>query len=120
MSETIHVNPSRMTLHLDIVMYQRDDLWVGHCAQLDVLTSGPDRDKVFAGAQKICLAQVFNALATGKIGQLFRPPNPELLAVMLQARSEGMLTLAMRDHDADNLVQFQRLIAAQSPAQKAA
>ena len=101
-------------IRLDIILYRKGEYWIGHCLQLDVLTSGSDLNEVFADAEKVCAAQVLFALNHDKnLENLFRPPHSDLLRMMSMARVEGVLDLELvtevKEHQP---VQFHRLLAA--------
>lgn len=78
---------------LDVILYQRGPYWVGHCLQLDLLTSGTDPQIVREDIVRICVAQVKYAYANSLLDNLFRPANKGLQDRILKGLDEGGLAL---------------------------
>ena len=81
-------------LRLNVVLYKEGEYWVGHCIELDILTSGTDREQVYADTQYLCVAQICYAMHNDSdFSQLFRPPSAELTKMVATATQEGQLSL---------------------------
>lgn len=87
---------SPTTINLNVVLHKQGEYWVGHCVQLDILTSGPDQDKVWCDIQALIRAQIaYAVLKDPEFKNLFRPPSPELMRMMSLGRDLGQIVLVI-------------------------
>lgn len=84
------------TVQFDIVLYRRGPYWVGHCLQLDVLTSGTDPRAVEEDALRICVAQIQYAYQNDLLEDVLRPPNPHISRMILMGLNGDGLELRMK------------------------
>jgi len=82
------------SLRLDILVYQEEGKWVGHCMQLDVVGTGDTQTAAYEEAVHLSVAQLQYAYDHDSLEQLFRPPEPGLLGKLFAAKSCGTLRLS--------------------------
>lgn len=77
-------------LHLDVVLYKEDDVWVAECAQLGLVHADPDREVAWNAMPQLCVAHVCYAIVNdASLAHLFKPRSPRLEALLKSAAKEG-------------------------------
>ena len=103
------------TLRLDLVVEQEEGRWTAICIQLDLVATGETETEAFDRLQEICIEQIIHTLNTDNFGNLFRPPNRELLYRMFTARTLGYLHVELDKKSGGEAgldLEFQRLVTA--------
>lgn len=86
----------------NIVIYHDGDYWIGHCVELDLVTSGVDPHSVREDAVNVCMAQVMYALGNNLLGNLLRPPNQNIAKMMLEGQLKGELDIKLNTRTFDH------------------
>ena len=99
------------TIRLDILLVEEDGAWIGHCLQLDLVTSGTSQDEAYHKAIDVCAEHIRFAFAENRLEHLFVPQGPVLLKKMFEAQLQGCLRIELGREVGPEL-EFQRLAAA--------
>ncbi len=99
------------TVRLDILLFKEDGVWIGHCLQLDLVTSGETQDEAYERSTEVCYEHIKFAFAENRLEHLFVPQDPVLLRKMFEAQLQGCLRIELEKGTGPEL-EFQRLAAA--------
>ena len=64
---------SRPDFHVDVLLYQEDDQWVGHCLQLDLVEAGATRQEAQEHIVDVIRAHIEYALENDNMEYVFHP-----------------------------------------------
>lgn len=77
-----------IALHLDVLVY-KEDIWIAHCLQLDLVTTADSDDKAIADMRDVIKAHIEFAAQNDNWEHLFKPAPPEVWAQIFELQRKG-------------------------------
>jgi len=72
-------------IHMDVVCYKEDDLFVAHCLQLDLVTTATTVHQACINMEDVIKAHITYALNNNNLKNIFKPAPPEIWQLMSNA-----------------------------------
>ena len=72
-------------IHLDVVCYKEDDLFVAHCLQLDLVTTATTVHQACIDLEGIIKAHLQYAIENENLDNIFKPAPQEIWRMMTKA-----------------------------------
>lgn len=94
--------PPKPSIPLKIVLYYDGHYWIAYCLELDILTSGPDLDRVQQDAINISAAQILYAYQNDLLEHVMRPPNRAVSSMLLKELDTGGVQLNIETRVSDH------------------
>jgi len=84
---------SERVLHLDVVVYKEDDLFVAHCLQLDLVTTAKTIEQACCDIEDVIKTHITYAIENDNLENLLKPAPPEIWNLLLKTNivAEGSI-----------------------------
>ena len=90
---------SRPDFHADVLLYEEDGEWVGHCLQLDLVEAGATRQEAQKNVLDVICAHIEYALSHDNMEHLFHPAPPEVWRQFWKSEVIGSKTIRIHVPD---------------------
>ncbi|MGH7900893.1 MAG: hypothetical protein ACRENZ_04075 [Thermodesulfobacteriota bacterium] len=72
-------------IHLDVICYKEDELWVAHCLQLDLVTTANTSEQAFCDMEDVVRTHIEYIIKNDNWEYLFKPAPPGVLNLFLKS-----------------------------------
>ncbi len=72
-------------IHLDIICYKEEDLFVAHCLQLDLVTTAMSVPQAYTDMEELIKTHITYAIQNNNLDNLFKPAPPDIWRLVPKA-----------------------------------